>query len=143
MRDEPSTCKENPHAGPRRRLVSERAIDNAPDVATYSPMSDVKARIEELIGKNKVLLFMKGTKSFPQCGFSSAVVAVLREEGVPFETVNVLADPEIRQGIKDFSSWPTIPQLYVGGKFVGGCDIVREMHASGELDKELRAAGAK
>jgi len=106
-------------------------------------MSDAKAKISELVGKNKVLLFMKGNKSFPQCGFSNQVVQILKKEGVEFETVNVLADPEIRQGIKDFSNWPTIPQLYVNGKFVGGCDIVTEMHASGELDKELRSAGAK
>ena len=100
-------------------------------------------RIRDLVEKNKVVLFMKGTKSFPQCGFSSAVVEMLKREGVPFETVNVLADPEIRQGIKDFSNWPTIPQLYVAGKFIGGCDIVTEMHKSGELSKELTAAGAK
>jgi monothiol glutaredoxin len=106
-------------------------------------MSDVKSKISELVGKSKVLLFMKGNKSFPQCGFSSRVVEILKSEGVDFETVNVLADPDIRQGIKDYSSWPTIPQLYVNGKFVGGCDIVSEMHASGELDKELRAAGVK
>ncbi|HEY2515416.1 MAG TPA: Grx4 family monothiol glutaredoxin [Polyangiaceae bacterium] len=100
-------------------------------------------RIRDAIEKNKVLLFMKGTKSFPQCGFSSRVVEVLKREGVPFETVNVLADPEIREGIKAYSNWPTIPQLYVAGKFVGGCDIVSEMHANGELAKELAAAGAK
>jgi monothiol glutaredoxin len=106
-------------------------------------MSDVKAKIVDLVGNHKVLLFMKGNKSFPQCGFSNKVVQILKSEGVPFETVNVLADPEIRQGIKDYSSWPTVPQLYVNGKFIGGCDIVTEMHASGELDKELRAAGVK
>jgi monothiol glutaredoxin len=106
-------------------------------------MSDTKTKITELVGTHKVLLFMKGNKSFPQCGFSNKVVQILKSEGVDFETVNVLADPEIRQGIKDFSSWPTVPQLYVAGKFVGGCDIVTEMHASGELDKELRAAGVK
>ncbi len=104
-------------------------------------MSDVKERIREMIEKNKVVLFMKGTKSFPQCGFSNQVVEVLKREGVPFETVNVLADAEIRQGIKDYSNWPTIPQLYVAGKFLGGCDIVTEMHQSGELSKELQAAG--
>ncbi|MFO0676330.1 MAG: Grx4 family monothiol glutaredoxin [Polyangiaceae bacterium] len=106
-------------------------------------MSDAKTRIQEMIDSHKVVLFMKGTKHFPQCGFSNTVVQVLKKEGVPFETVNVLADPEIRQGIKDFSNWPTIPQLYVSGKFLGGCDIVTEMHQSGDLDKELRAAGAK
>jgi monothiol glutaredoxin len=104
-------------------------------------MSDVKQRIQQMIESHPVLLFMKGTKSFPQCGFSNTVVQVLKREGVEFETVNVLADPEIRQGIKDFSNWPTIPQLYVKGKFVGGCDIVTEMHTSGELAKEL--AGVK
>ena len=106
-------------------------------------MSDPKDRIRDVIEKNKVVLFMKGTKSFPQCGFSNALVEVLKREGVPFEAVNVLSDPEIRQGIKDYSNWPTIPQLYVGGKFLGGCDIVTEMHTSGELAKELAAAGAK
>ena len=100
-------------------------------------------RIRDAIEKNKVLLFMKGTKAFPQCGFSSRVVEVLKREGVPFETINVLADPEIREGIKAYSNWPTIPQLYVAGKFVGGCDIVSEMHANGELSRELTAAGVK
>jgi monothiol glutaredoxin len=106
-------------------------------------MSDVKDRIKDLVEKNKVVLFMKGTKSFPQCGFSNQVVEVLKREGVPFETVNVLADADIRQGIKEYTNWPTIPQLYVAGKFVGGCDIVTEMHQNGELAKELAAAGAK
>jgi len=106
-------------------------------------MSDTQAKISELIAKNKVLLFMKGNKSFPQCGFSNQVVQILKKEGVELETVNVLADAEIRQVIKDFSSWPTIPQLYVNGTFIGGCDIVTEMHGSGELAKELKAAGAK
>ncbi len=100
-------------------------------------MSDVKQRIQQMVDSHPVLLFMKGTKSFPQCGFSNTVVQVLKREGVEFEAVNVLADPEIRQGIKDYSNWPTIPQLYVNGKFIGGCDIVTEMHGSGELAKEL------
>ena len=103
-------------------------------------MSDVKQRIQQLVDSHPIVLFMKGTKSFPQCGFSNTVVQVLKREGVEFETVNVLADPDIRQGIKDFSNWPTIPQLYVKGKFLGGCDIVTEMHQSGELAKELGAA---
>jgi len=98
---------------------------------------DVQTHLADLIAQHKVLLFMKGSKSFPQCGFSSRVVEVLKREGVPFETVNVLADPAIRQGIKELSNWPTIPQLYVDGKFLGGCDIVTEMHDSGELAKEL------
>jgi monothiol glutaredoxin len=100
-------------------------------------MSDIKDRIQEMVEKNDVILFMKGTKSFPQCGFSAAVVDILKKEGATFETVNVLSDPELRQGIKDFSSWPTIPQLYIKGKFIGGCDIVTELHNSGELKKAL------
>jgi monothiol glutaredoxin len=103
-------------------------------------MSDVHQRIKEIVDAHPVVLFMKGTKSFPQCGFSNAVVQILKKEGVPFETVNVLADPEIREGIKEFANWPTIPQLYVKGKFIGGCDIVTEMHNAGELAKELEAA---
>jgi len=91
-------------------------------------------QIRETIEKNDVVLFMKGTKTMPQCGFSSRVAGVLNYMGVEYADVNVLADAEIRQGIKDFSDWPTIPQLYVKGEFVGGCDIVTEMALSGELD---------
>ena len=90
--------------------------------------------IRETIQKNDVVLYMKGTKMMPQCGFSSRVAGVLNYMGVEFADVNVLADAEIRQGIKEFSDWPTIPQLYVKGEFVGGCDIVTEMALSGELD---------
>jgi monothiol glutaredoxin len=90
-------------------------------------------QIRKDIADNDVILFMKGTPSFPQCGFSAAVVQVLTHSGVKFKGVNVLADAELRQGIKEFSNWPTIPQLYVKGEFVGGCDIVREMAESGEL----------
>jgi len=107
-------------------------------------MSDqTRARIEELVKNHKVMLFMKGTKQIPACGFSNAVVQILKKEAVQFETFNILADPEVRQALKEYSSWPTYPQLYVGGKFVGGCDIVTEMHQSGELSKELAAAGVK
>jgi monothiol glutaredoxin len=104
---------------------------------------DIRSRIEGLIKGSKVMLFMKGTKPFPACGFSNAVVQILKKEGVAFETFNILADGEIRQGLKEYSNWPTYPQLYVDGKFVGGCDIVTELHQSGELSKELAAAGAK
>ena len=97
-------------------------------------MTNAKSRIEETIKGNDVVLYMKGTKSMPQCGFSSRVAGVLNYMGVDFADVNVLADEEIRQGIKDFSDWPTIPQLYVKGEFVGGCDIITEMTLSGELD---------
>ena len=98
-------------------------------------------QIRETIEKNDVVLFMKGTKMMPQCGFSSRVAGVLNYLGVEFADVNVLADAEIRQGIKDFSDWPTIPQLYVQGEFVGGCDIVTEMMLSGELDALFEAKG--
>ena len=97
--------------------------------------------IRTTIEANDVVLFMKGTKMMPQCGFSSRVAGVLNYMGVEFADVNVLADAEIRQGIKDFSDWPTIPQLYVKGEFVGGCDIVTEMTLSGELDKLFEAKG--
>ena len=91
-------------------------------------------QIKETVAANDVVLYMKGTKSMPQCGFSSRVAGVLNYMGVDFTDVNVLADDEIRQGIKDYSDWPTIPQLYVKGEFVGGCDIITEMTLSGELD---------
>jgi len=98
-------------------------------------------RIRDEIGKNDVLLFMKGTPVFPQCGFSAAVVEVLSELGVKFHGGNILLDPELRDGIKQFSQWPTIPQLYVKGEFVGGCDIVREMAETGELEQLLKDKG--
>ena len=98
-------------------------------------------KIRETVAKNDVVLFMKGTKLMPQCGFSSKVAGVLNYMGVEFADVNVLADAEVRQGIKDFSDWPTIPQLYVKGEFVGGCDIVTEMTLSGELDQLFEAHG--
>ena len=97
--------------------------------------------IKDTIEKNDVVLFMKGTKMMPQCGFSSRVAGVLNFMGVEFADVNVLADADIRQGIKDFSDWPTIPQLYVKGEFVGGCDIVTEMTLSGELDQLFETKG--
>ena len=103
----------------------------------------VKDRIAKDVADNEVLLFMKGTPVFPQCGFSAAVVHVLSELGVKFKAVDVLKDPEVRQGIKEFSNWPTIPQLYVKGEFVGGCDIVREMYESGELIELFNTNGVQ
>ena len=103
-------------------------------------MGDALDDIAREVRENKVVLYMKGTPSFPMCGFSAATVEVLKEIGVPFKAVDVLAAPEKRDAIKVFSKWPTIPQVYVGGKFIGGCDIVREMHARGELAPLLRAA---
>ena len=97
-------------------------------------------RIAKDLAENEVLLFMKGTPVFPQCGFSAAVVQVLSELGVKFKSVDVLKDPEVRQGIKEFSNWPTIPQLYVNGEFIGGSDIMMEMYESGELQQLFAAA---
>ena len=99
--------------------------------------ADAKERIESLISSNRVMLFMKGNKMFPSCGFSARVVQILKGHKVTFETFNVLSDPAMRQGIKDFSEWPTIPQLYVAGEFVGGCDIVNQMDESGDLQAVL------
>ena len=102
-------------------------------------MSDAQTRISEIVKNNDVVLFMKGTALFPQCGFSSRAVAILDRVGAGYETVDVLQDPEIRAGIKDYSDWPTIPQLYVKGEFVGGSDIMMEMFESGELQELLGA----
>jgi monothiol glutaredoxin len=103
-------------------------------------MSDVKDTIRETVENNRVVLFMKGTKNFPQCGFSARAVEVLKRCGAEFKDVNVLADPAIREGIKVYSSWPTIPQVYIDGKFVGGSDILIELYQSGELQKLLAAS---
>jgi monothiol glutaredoxin len=104
-------------------------------------MTDAKTQIEQTVTANDVVLYMKGTKTMPQCGFSSRVAGVLNFMGVEFKDVNVLADESVRQGIKEFSDWPTIPQLYVKGEFIGGCDIVTEMTLSGELDALFEAKG--
>ena len=101
-------------------------------------MSDTNARIDEIVKSKDVVLFMKGTELFPQCGFSARAVAILNHLDVPFETVDVLQDPEVRAGIKDYSDWPTIPQLYVKGEFVGGSDIMMEMYEAGELQQLLK-----
>ena len=100
-------------------------------------MTDTNARIDEIVKSKDIVLFMKGTALFPQCGFSSRAVAILDHLGVQFDTVDVLQDPEIRQGIKDYSDWPTVPQLYVKGEFVGGSDIMMEMFEAGELQTLL------
>ena len=103
----------------------------------------IRQQIGELLARERVVLFMKGTPVFPQCGFSAAVAQVLTVMGVKYKGVNVLDDPGIREGIKSFSNWPTIPQLYVKGEFVGGCDIVREMYDSGELQQLLADKGVQ
>ncbi|MFG3819044.1 Grx4 family monothiol glutaredoxin [Limnothrix redekei] len=101
---------------------------------------ETKKRIESLVQNNKVMLFMKGTKLMPMCGFSNTVVQILNAVGVPFESVNVLDEPEIREGIKEFSNWQTIPQLYIDGNFIGGADITVELFQSGELQQLLEVA---
>lgn len=104
-------------------------------------MSNVQARIDDLVKSNRVVLFMKGTAQFPMCGFSGRAIQILKACGVSdLKTVNVLEDDEVRQGIKDYANWPTIPQLYVNGEFVGGSDIMMEMHEAGELQQMLTAA---
>ena len=104
-------------------------------------MSDISQKIQETISSNDVVLYMKGSKDMPQCGFSATVAHVLSQLGVEFHDVDILRDAEIRQGIKEFSDWPTIPQLYIKGEFIGGCDIVKEMFQSGELKELLKEKG--
>ncbi|HEX4368039.1 MAG TPA: Grx4 family monothiol glutaredoxin [Rhodopila sp.] len=105
-------------------------------------MADATAeRIQRDITSNDVMLYMKGTPMFPQCGFSARVIQILTHMGVPFQSANVLEDPELREGVKAFSQWPTVPQLYVKGEFVGGCDIVTEMFQDGELETLLKEHG--
>ena len=108
--------------------------------SNVSEPNDIQERIREVVEKTPILLFMKGTPTFPQCGFSAKVVQVLESYQVPYKTIDVLENPDLRDGIKEFSSWPTVPQLYVGGEFVGGCDITIEMHQQGELEPLVRSA---
>jgi len=103
---------------------------------------EVKTKIDKLVNDNKIMVFMKGSKLMPQCGFSNNVVQILNTLGVPFETFDVLADPEIRQGIKDYSEWATIPQIYINGEFVGGSDIAIELYQNGELQQMVEVAMA-
>jgi len=105
-------------------------------------MSDVQQQIDDVVKGNAIVLFMKGTPNFPMCGFSARVVDALKQSGQPFQAVNVLADPNVRDGIKQYGNWPTIPQLYVAGKLVGGCDITLDMFQSGELTPMLEEAAA-
>ncbi|PHM07706.1 Grx4 family monothiol glutaredoxin [Nostoc sp. 'Peltigera malacea cyanobiont' DB3992] len=101
---------------------------------------ELKDKIDSLLQENKIVVFMKGNKLMPQCGFSNNVVQILNTLGVPFETVDVLSDPEIRQGIKEYSSWPTIPQVYINGEFLGGSDILIELYQKGELQEKVEVA---
>ncbi len=101
---------------------------------------ELKQRLDDLVSQNKIVVFMKGSKLMPQCGFSNNVVQMLNSFGVPFHTVDVLADSEIRQGIKEYSNWPTIPQVYINGEFVGGSDILIELYQKGELQEKVEVA---
>jgi monothiol glutaredoxin len=101
-------------------------------------MTNINEKIKDIINNNNVVLFMKGTPEMPQCGFSMTVSNILKKLNVKFSGIDVLTDPEIRQGIKDFSNWPTVPQLYIKGEFIGGCDIAKEMYEKGELQKILK-----
>ena len=101
---------------------------------------ELKERIDKLVNQNKIMVFMKGTKLMPQCGFSNNVVQILNTLGVPFETVDILEDQEIRQGIKEYSNWPTIPQVYIDGQFAGGSDVLIEMYQKGELQQMVEVA---
>ena len=103
-------------------------------------MADINQQIDQAVRKNKIMIFMKGTRNFPQCGFSAATVQVFENLGVPFETADVLADQELREGVKHYSNWPTIPQVFIDGKFVGGCDIIRELYETGELETMVKNA---
>ncbi|NJK75243.1 MAG: Grx4 family monothiol glutaredoxin [Oscillatoriales cyanobacterium RU_3_3] len=103
-------------------------------------VSTAHQKIDELVKQNKILVFMKGNKLMPQCGFSNNVVQILNTLGVPYETIDVLADPEIRQGIKEYSNWPTIPQIYINGEFIGGSDIAIELYQKGELQEMVEVA---
>jgi len=113
----------------RTSLVNESALDPA-----------LRSKIETLLGQSRVVLFMKGTKPFPQCGFSAKVVGILRDVGIEFEAHNILLDVDLREGLKRYSNWPTYPQLYVDGKLVGGCDIVTDLYESGQLTQVLQSA---
>lgn len=108
------------------------------EIETTDKSQDLKTQIESLLNSSKVVLFMKGNSQMPQCGFSANSIAILKHLGVPFKTFNILNDPDIRQGLKEYSNWPTYPQLYVNGKLLGGNDIITEMYQSGELQEYLK-----
>lgn len=125
---------------PFKHLFRTKKTPNYKEITMNNAIFDT---IRKDISENDVVLYMKGTKQFPQCGFSAMVVQVLSSLGVDFKDVNVLDDNEVREGIKQFTNWPTIPQLYVKGEFVGGCDIIREMYEAGELQDLLKQNGIK
>jgi len=122
--------------------MTDKTTDKMTSNGTAPTNEELRKRIADTISKDRIMLFMKGSPSMPQCGFSAAVVGILKEIGVPFGSYNILADQELREGLKEYSNWRTFPQLYVDGQLVGGCDIVRELHANGELVKMLQPASS-
>lgn len=120
------------------KIVVDWGVQHFLSPTTMSP--ELKARLDQLVQDNRVLVFMKGSKLMPQCGFSNNVVQILNTLGIPYETFDVLQDAEIRQGIKEYSNWPTIPQVYINGEFVGGSDIMIELYQSGELQEKVTIA---
>jgi len=126
-----------------RRAVAPRMASLDDAIADMDNVGgNPQSRIQQMIDENKVMLFMKGNKMFPQCGFSNTAVMILKSITPDFETFDVLSDSEIREGVKQFSNWPTIPQCYIGGEFIGGCDLLIEMYQSGELQEEVEKAMA-
>ncbi|HCP44836.1 MAG TPA: Grx4 family monothiol glutaredoxin [Deltaproteobacteria bacterium] len=125
---------------PTSTRATSPAAEPPPPPPPPRTADEVRSEIEEDVKNHPIVLYMKGSERAPQCGFSAAVVDMLQQLAVPFETRDVIADPVLRQVIKDYSDWPTLPQLYLGGEFVGGCDIVREMHEQGELKKAVEGA---
>ncbi|XP_011567505.3 uncharacterized monothiol glutaredoxin ycf64-like [Plutella xylostella] len=127
----------------RRNLFSVYNNTLRLSARTFAAEANVNEKIDKLVKNNKVVVFMKGVPDAPRCGFSNAVVQIMRMHAVPYESHDVLSDEAIRQGIKDYSNWPTIPQVFINGEFVGGCDIMLQMHQSGELVEELKKVGIK
>ncbi|CAH4036772.1 unnamed protein product [Pieris brassicae] len=126
-----------------RRSIYPLYCNNFKISTRYFADGAVKEKIDQIVKNNKVVVFMKGIPDAPRCGFSNAVVQIMRMHAVPYESHDVLSDENIRQGIKDYSNWPTIPQVFINGEFVGGCDIMLQMHQSGELVEELKKVGIK
>ena len=137
MRSDPNRSKRAPSSGFARGFAGDSDDDFKPQVHA-SGDAEVQAVIAKDVAENRVLLYMKGTPGAPQCGFSNMAVQILNFHGVEYSTRNVLASEDLRNGIKAFSSWPTIPQVFIDGEFVGGCDILRQMHSDGELEKALK-----
>ncbi|KAG7302026.1 Glutaredoxin- protein 5-mitochondrial [Plutella xylostella] len=127
----------------RRNLFSVYNNTLRLSARSFAAEANVNEKIDKLVKNNKVVVFMKGVPDAPRCGFSNAVVQIMRMHAVPYESHDVLSDEAIRQGIKDYSNWPTIPQVFINGEFVGGCDIMLQMHQSGELVEELKKVGIK